>query len=465
MIPLLIACQGAKTEDTTVPYSDFTSRFEPAEVVVVVFVDTLARQHMSGWQTQAQTTPVIDDFFDTSVVFENTFTVRGLTSVATASVLTGTYPRTHGVRNNSGWSAPSEPTLIERFEQAGYHTIGLAANACQFIDGVTDTEDCVWSQNVEGIDSVVGITHEERDRLLLSTLSERLDERPKGTPLFVWIHLMNPHEPYTRVESWYSEFHPEPYTGTLDATDGDQLDDAILGELPIEGADLAEIHAVYRSQLRETDAVFEGILSAFDERGLRDEAVIAFGADHGEALGARSNYLYHGCSLTNEVNVVPFAISAPGRLPVAWHSEWVSQVDFAPTLADVAGIGWTGQRDGENLVDGVLAGAIEERPLFAEGGGSTAIVLSGGYKYIRDENQGNSNCPPYNLGQPYPGQRDALYDLLTDPGETTDLTDTETVVLSQLRGELCDWVLDGTWTTPETDPNNPLVRTCKNLSR
>ena len=461
MLSLLLACQGGAPDGVAEPDPDFESRFEPAEVVVVVFVDTLARQHMSGWQTEADTTPAIDAFFDEAVVFENTLAVRGLTSVATASVLTGTYPRTHGVRNNSDWPTAAQPTLIERFEQAGYHTIGLAANACQFIDDVTDVEECVWAQSVEGIDFVMGISHEERDRLLLEALSEQLDARPVGAPLFVWIHLMNPHEPYTRVEPWYSTFLPEPYTGSLDATDSAQLDAIILGERAMDEADLAEIHAVYRSQLRETDEVFAGILTEFEDRGLREGAVVAFGADHGEALGARNSYLYHGCSLTNEVNAVPFAISAPGRLSPRWVDTWVSQTDFAPTLADVAGIGWTGERAGENLTDGVLAGWVMERTLFAEGGGNTGIVLSGGYKYIRDEDQGNSSCPPYSAEQPYPGQRDALYDILSDPAESIDLTATEPGILARLRGELCGWVLEDTWTTAQTDASNSLVRTCE----
>ena len=462
MLPLLLVACRAEPTDPAPASSDFTSRWEPADVVVVVIVDTMARQHMGRWQDEANTTPSIDAFFDQSAVLANTLTVRGLTSTATASVLTGVWPRTHRVRNNSGWPTAAVPTLIERFNDAGYHTVGLAANACQFIHESTDAEVCVWSQEVEGIEQVLGIGHDERDRMLLASFIEQLDARPADTPLFVWVHLMNPHDPYTRTEPWYSEFHPDPYTGDLDPEDPDQLDALILSEEPIDAADLAEIHAVYRSQLRETDAVFGSILEALSSRGLSEEAVVVLGVDHGESLGARNRYLYHGCSVTNEVNAVPFAISAPGRLPAAWLETWTSQVDIAPTLADVAGIGWTGPREGETLVEGILDGALPERTLFAEGGSETGIVLSGGYKYIRDEVQGNNNCPPYSIDQPYPGQLDALYHLPTDPGEATDLTAAEPEVLAALRSELCGWVLEETWVIPSSDGPNRLVQTCQN---
>ena len=332
------------------PPGDIISEWDPAPVVVVVAVDTLARHTMEGWQSSFQTHPNISAFFAESTHFRDVLAVRSITSPAVASILTGVYPHRHGVRRNTGWPLPVQPTLMERFDDAGYHVMGFASNTCQFLDRGVDVRGCTWSHENDGVYE----NHAVRDRELVDEFWDQLDQRPADQPLFVWMHLMNPHTPYTLIEPYYSEFHPDPYEGAIDASADAQLDAAILGQIPFDEADLAHVKAVYMSQVRDTDDLFGEILDGLSGRGLLEDSVVMFAVDHGESLGERSDYLYHGCSPYNDVLAVTFAIRAVGRLPagLALHG-WVSQVDLGPTLAQVAGLDWSGDREGRSLVDDV----------------------------------------------------------------------------------------------------------------
>lgn len=448
-------------EDVIEPPDDIISEWDPAPVVLVVTVDTLARHTMEGWQSSFQTTPNISAFFAQSTLFRDVLAVRGITSPAVASILTGVYPRSHGVRRNTDWPVPIQPTLMERFDDAGYHVMGFASNTCQFLDRGVDVRGCTWSVENEGVYE----NHAVRDRELVEEFWVQLDQRPADQPLFVWMHLMNPHTPYTLIEPYYSEFHPDPYEGEIDASDGSQLDAAILGEIPFDEADLAHVKAVYMSQVRDTDDLFGELLDGLEERGLAEESVVMFGVDHGESLGERSDYLYHGCSPYNDVLALPFAIRAEGRLPVGLSLDgWVSQVDMGPTLVQTAGLDWSGDREGRSLVADVLAGALEPHDVFFERDVETAGIVRGQTKYIRDEDEGNSSCPPYTRFNRYPGELDELYDMAADPGEVVNLAPAQPAFQTQLLTDLCAFVGDGYWYTGAPLETTKLLDTCSALA-
>jgi arylsulfatase A-like enzyme len=452
----VLAALGCRETEVDPP-DDIISEWDPAPVVVVVAVDTLARHTMEGWQSSFETHPNISAFFTRSTHFRDVLAVRSLTSPAVASILTGVYPHSHGVRRNTGWAVPVQPTLMERFDDAGYHVMGFASNTCQFLDRGVDVRGCTWSHENEGVYD----NHAVRDRELVDEFWGQLDLRPTDQPLFVWIHLMNPHVPYTLIEPYYSEFHPGPYEGDIDASSDSDLDAAILGQIPFDEADLAHVKAVYMSQVRDTDDLFGELLEGIGERGLLEDAVVMFGVDHGESLGQRSDYLYHGCSPYNDALAVTFAIEAEDRLPGGLALEgWVSQVDMAPTLAEVAGLDWSGDREGRSLVDDVLGGALQDHDVFFERDVETAGIVRGQTKYLRDEDMGNGSCPPYSRHNRYPGELNELYDMAADPDEAVNLAASQPALQTELLTDLCGFVNDGYWYTGMLVDSTRLVDTC-----
>lgn len=457
---LVLGCPSGSDDDTTV---DDDVRFDPAPVVVVVLVDTVGDAYLGHRHEAWDVTPNVDGLLAESTVLENTLTVRGLTSVAVSSILTGVYPRRHFVRNNANRKRPSQPLLAERFDDAGYATYGYAANVCQFIDDGIDDRYCTWA--VEQPDPSMELR--VRDEMLVERLLGQLADRPPDEPTFVWLHLMHPHKPYSRVDPWYGEFHPEPYEGEL----GDKLDTALdlaaLGDKALDEADMDHVRAVYASQIRETDRLLGELFDGLDELGLWEDAVVVFGADHGEEVGEHHDYFWHSCSPYLPVNRVLFSIRAPDRVPAGQVlTGWASVTDIAPTLVQAAGLDWTGEEDGISLVDEMRSGALPTRPVFLERGEEAAGVVADGHLYIRDEDGGYGDCMPYNQSTEhlFPGELDELYDLTADPTQHDDLAAVETETLQGLRTVLCDWVNSDPWMqNPDANERNSLVQSCREL--
>lgn len=458
--PLLLACKGDEEGPKRAPRPIEATGDHPDTVVVIV-VDTLTRRHLSPWNQDWDTSPELADFFDEATVLSDTQVVRGLTSVSVSSIASGVYPRFHGVRNNRDWGSPWNPILPEMFQDAGYTTLGYAANTCQFIDRGIDERLCTWNWEApEDYESQLG-----RDQALITGLKQSIEGRAADEKLFIWLHLINPHDPFNEVPKWYGEFFPDVYEGQLDPADPSQLDEWILGEHEISDEEQRHLEAVYASQIREMDRQVGDLFDTLQQTGRWDDSVVLFTSDHGEELGDHHSYFYHGCSAYQQTMQVVSAIRAPGRLPAGQTFDTtISSTDLAPTLADLAGIGWEGYRDGETLVEQIEAGAIEPRPVYFERALSTVGVVTDGYRYILDLNEGFDECKPFDLAeQSFPGNFEELYDQDIDPENQVDLAESDPETLAALRELTCEWVIGDTWYSDPADATHPIVVTCTDI--
>lgn len=461
-LTLLLSC--GSTSDTGGPKRDprpIEATDDHPKTVVVIVVDTLARRFMSPWNQDWDTTPELTDFFDDATVLADTQSVRGLTSVAVSSISSGVYPRIHGVRNNRDWGSPWNPILSEMFQDAGYTTLGYASNTCQFIDRGIDERMCTWSwEDPDGYGSQLA-----RDQALITALGDSIGQHPSDEKLFVWLHMINPHDPFNDVAKWYEQFHPEAYKGKLNPSDPNQLDAWILEEHELTEEDQRQLDAVYASQVRETDRQLGEFFDTLKKAGRWDDSVILFTADHGEELGEHYSYFFHGCSAYQQTMQVASAIRAPGRLPAGqWFDTTISSTDLAPTIADLAGIGWEGYRDGETLVDEINAGQIQPRPAYFERALSTAGVVYDDHRYILDINEGFDECKPYDLSNmSFPSNFEELFDDSIDPGEQIDLSADDPDTLAAMRTLTCQWITSDVWYSENADLTHPMVTTCKDM--
>ncbi|RME20502.1 MAG: hypothetical protein D6798_20370 [Deltaproteobacteria bacterium] len=467
MIPLLLttmlAC-GGPGDDTgggpPRPLRPIESEFDPPDTVVVIVVDTLARRMLTPWQPDGwDTSPNLAALFDDATLLPDTQATRGLTSVAVSSIASGTYPRIHGVRDNRDWKSPWNPILSEMFQEHGYTTLGYASNTCQFIDRGIDERFCTWSWETDDYDSQAG-----RDQALITRLSDSLRSHPADEKLFIWLHLINPHDPFVAEPQWYDEFHPDVYDGPLVPSNTDLLDQWILEGRELTEEDKRHLDAVYASQIKELDRQLGDLFATLQEVGRWDDGVILFTADHGEELGEHNNYFFHGCSVYQQTLQVVSAIRAPGRLPRGVRFDTtISATDLAPTLSRITGIGWEGYRDGEDLTDDILAGAITPHPAYFERGLGTAGVVSDHHRYLLDINEGTDECKPYEIGGRFVNDYEELYDQDLDPGEQTNLAGDDPDTLAALRDLTCTWVTSDVWYSPSADRTHPMVTTCEDV--
>src|SRR5438552_2419100 len=99
---------------------------EPTNLVVIT-IDTLRADHLSGYGYPRQTTPSIDRLMRQGVGLLAASTPMPTTAPSHASLFTGTYPRTHGVMKNGLTLAPGRPTLAEVLRARGYCTAAVVS--------------------------------------------------------------------------------------------------------------------------------------------------------------------------------------------------------------------------------------------------------------------------------------------------------------------------------------------------
>jgi choline-sulfatase len=118
-----------------------------------------------------------------------------------------------------------------------------------------------------------------------------------GGPFFLWVHLYDPHDPYTPPEPYKTRWHGEPYDG----------------------------------EIAYTDSAVAKLITGLRTRGLLDASVIAVMADHGEAFGEHGEN-HHGIFLYDETIHVPLLLKAPGQRAGSKVTAQVGLVDVAPTI-------------------------------------------------------------------------------------------------------------------------------------
>jgi hypothetical protein len=199
----------------------------------------------------------------------------------------------------------------------------------------------------------------------------RLEAHGDG-PLFLYLHFMEPHAPYTR--------------GGVPGTPRERW--------------VAEIGMV--------DQALRALIELLERRGLWARTVLVVTSDHGEAFGEHGQ-TRHGTTLYEELLRVPLFIRAPGVAPRV-VAEPVSTIDLGPTILDVFGLPAPGHVMGESLGP-FLRGrdAALSRPIAAETRLMQALVTRDGIKAIRDLRLGTLEA----------------YDLAADAGETRNIIDTQ----------------------------------------
>lgn len=272
--------------------------------VILISVDTLRADHLPTYGYRAVATPHIDALARRGVVFENAYTTCPLTLPAHASVLTGRVPPDHGVRNNLGYVLkPGVPTLQGRLRARGYATGGaVSAYVMRGDTGLREGFDFyddvpVTSLSTESAGRVQRAGAQTAARLL------EFARGAGGRPLFLFLHLYEPHLPYEP---------PEPFRS-------------------------AAAHP-YDGEIAAADAVVGDFLGALDKSGLLDRALVILTSDHGEGLGDHGE-ADHGILLYREALHVPLIVKLPGDARAGRRvSAPVGLIDVLPTLGQTLGL-------------------------------------------------------------------------------------------------------------------------------
>jgi arylsulfatase A-like enzyme len=384
-------------------------------------------------------------------IFTQAISGSSWTLPAHAQIFTGSPPVLHGVRNDDIRIDPKMPTLPELLRGRGYFTAGFFTAGYLWGDyGFDRGFDVYRSAVVEsdrelesGARAPRGKRSIERSREFLDEdhitsdrvlrLSEELFESlPADRPVFLFLHLFDPHYDYIPPPPWDTRFD-RGYIGDIDGRgllhNKRIYDRSKQPARQISDRDLRHLIGLYRGEIGWTDQAIGEILALFDRAGRLDDALVVITSDHGEEFFEHGHF-GHRLHLHDEVLKVPLAIVPPARLRGGLRGEYEGQVslsDILPTILDFAGMDPPGSVYGRSLRPLMFGEASDDRPLLSslyavswvdEGRHRHALVHSlrtQDFKFIRQVRVDRRGEPVL--------RHVALYDLRTDPGERRPLTD------------------------------------------
>lgn len=379
--------------------------------LLVLSVDTLRADRLAAWGYDVrQNSPHLDGLVRSGTRFETAMAPRAITWPSLASAMTGLYPTGHGVAQN-GYDFPDEvPTLAKLLAAQGYQTGAFLSNMCSANHQGWDTRYC--SRSVDG-----------RTTLRALQWSEQID---RERPFLMWAHYFGGHSPYTNGKHRFGDFLDPTYEGPVAAQKG-VLDAIMTEKIALSETDVGQLDALYDAAVLGTDDTIGDLLKGLGDAGLLERTLVVFFADHGEELYDHHGYLYHACSVYQSGLRVPLAFVAPGLLGADKQvSGVVELIDVLPTLLDLLGVEAPAELHGRSLAP-LLAdpvGSRGDRPAFSEYD-QTRIhtVLAGDWKLVDNPDGHHPICFGGAPADLYPIARAELYDLRSDPGETTNLAD------------------------------------------
>jgi len=304
--------------------------------ILLITIDTLRADHLGCYGNERAQTPNIDKLAAEGVLFENAYAAVSTTLPSHSTVLTGLYPHQHGVRDNGVYYLPEEQvTLGEILSDEGYETaafvsafvldnrFGIDQGFDTFDDEMenplvppsADDEDENLPKYSQWWKETWSKPYQRIGGSTVDRAIEWFDARKDEEPLFCWVHLFDPHMPYTPPEVWRDALSAD-YDGPMDGTmetvmaESEKLGGAIRNE------DLAHMIELYGAEVAYTDHAIGRLLAALEEKGLRGRTLIILTADHGEGFGEHLGLCFeHSSSVYDEVLKVPFLVVPPAGGP------------------------------------------------------------------------------------------------------------------------------------------------------
>jgi arylsulfatase A-like enzyme len=445
LISLAIAgCASRSSEPVTVSQAPARAvakwkgtRFKDCNLVFVSF-DAMQASHVGVLRNARPVTPTIDAMAAEGCLFEQTYSVASWTVPASMTWFTGVYPSQHRMTNKyAQYSAtvqhpanlqelsPDLITLAEVLKLEGYATGGFTGNA-----GVSGGF---------GYEAGFDVYYYEKGKFggFDQSIPKALEwlQSNKDRKFFLFLHGYDCHGQNTPQEGFDYRYVDPGYDHRFT---GSELEQETLreegleqGRLTLRDADVQFWRAVYDEKINRTDERFRKFLEEFDKLGLTDRTLFVLTSDHGTELYEHRR-LDHGFTLYDEQLHVPLIVKLPKQAadaPAVTQriTDRVSSIDVMPTILDLLEIQHPralSQMRGFSLAS-ALQGERVQRNCYSETNYrdytfKRSIITPDGWKLIATLESGDIE----------------LYNLTTDPAESSDLSKSESRRAAELKQQL-----------------------------
>lgn len=379
--------------------------------IVYIMSDDHAQQAISCYDTRYASTPNIDRLAEEGVKFTNSFVVNSISGPSRACLLTGKYSHKNGMIDNSVTFNTSQPTFPPMLQKAGYQTalIGkwhLGGTPTQS-SGFDHWEILIGQGEYYNPDFITPsgkVTEQGYATHIITQKSlDWLSHRNKEKPFCLMIHHKAPHRLWAAEEKYLSLFEdsifnvPPTFWDNYESKNGNpprvaakeqemHINDLRIREdIKIDYVDrrmnqsqLAAWNAVYqpisdyfrranlsgkalteykyqrymRDYLKTSQSVDDAVGEVYaylKKEGLLENTIIIYTSDQGFYLGEHGwfdkRFMYEESFRTPLVMRLPSQFKKKGNV-----TQFVQNIDHAPTFLAMAGIAKPQDIDGESYL-------------------------------------------------------------------------------------------------------------------
>jgi arylsulfatase len=445
--------------------------------VILIMTDQHRMDAIGAYGNPVIRTPHLDALASGGARFTNCWTQHPVCMPSRASIFTGRYPSSHGVRSNGIRLPAHEKTLPQALREQGYTTFG--AGKFHFIphypyrsplptmethrepyygfeefhlgeDGRSG-EHWQWVQKNHPQfhlkpDNEVPVEVHNSGWVANHTIDFLKRAAAGGKPFFAFASFVDPHHSYNPPAPYNTMYRERDMPPIVARAAEREAKPGYYQKLYESQRPMVERAAHHRTQyygeVSLIDDCIGRITQTLDELKVRDNTMVVFTSDHGDLLGDhflfyKGPYHYRNCA------AVPLMANWPGRIRAGKVVDGIVQeIDVLPTILDLAGC---------PLPPGVQ-GRSQRAPLTTDStdtGYDSALIQFG------TSGVAQAGAPAFDGTIPdlwtlrtrewrlsyYPGQKTGeLYNLGDDPDEFVNLWDRRG--MESARGLLKEQLLD-----------------------
>jgi arylsulfatase A-like enzyme len=393
-----------------------------ARNLILISIDTLRPGMLGSYGYHRPTSPMLDALAARGALFETAVSPSPWTLPAHASMLTGVYPKRHGLKSHDLALGRETPTLAERLQGHGFHTAAVV--------------------NSHNLSARYGMNRGFRDHFYVVETERRVEpsevervalewlEAERSERFFLFLHYYDVHSDYRALPLYRQEFLRR-HSALADGSTH-QLRRFRRGELSLAEADAERLRDLYAGGIRQLDDGIARLVAALRERSALDDTLLVITSDHGEEFLEHGGVL-HGRTQFDEVLRVPLILAGPGIPAGLRLAASVSLIDLLPTLVSLLGLPAPRDVDGIDLsplLRGHSLPELADRSLFGEADRGnpehdmTRSVRHRGVKGILDRTTGEID----------------VYDLTADPAEQRPIQ--RPALAERLRAEIEAFMAD-----------------------
>jgi arylsulfatase A-like enzyme/Tfp pilus assembly protein PilF len=323
----------------------------PRPNIVLITLDTTRADRMGFLGSERGLTPNLDGLARQSVAFSRAYAQVPLTTPSHTVILTGTYPEFNHVNYMGDPLGKALPFLPEILHRNGYSTAAfvgaLVLDPRKLAPGFErgfDLYDAGFHRRRGTEDHYHSL--ERRGEEVVNRALAWLRKQPAG-PFFLWVHLYDPHDPYSPPEPYKSRYSAKPYDG----------------------------------EIAYTDSAVAKLINGLRTQRLFDGTLIAVMADHGEAFGEHGEN-HHGIFLYDETIHVPLLFKLPGQHAAKRVAARVGLVDVAPSILQAVRLPIPAAMQGQSLLNFMKSDHIAAADQSADSELHRAIYAESGYGHL-----------------------------------------------------------------------------------